>query len=545
MKRIILSLLVLVTALGAVAQHSISNAEKLRRAQQIIEGFYVEDVDGDTLVTEAIRAMLKTLDPHSAYTTAAETREFTEPLDGHFSGIGIQFNMLDDTVYVIQPTAGGPSERVGIMPGDRIICADDTVIAGKSLSNKKVMSYLRGPKGSQVRLKVKRGEDFIDFDVIRDDIPVYSVDETFMADPETGYIRVTRFAEETANEVALAIDRLRRQGMKNLIIDLSDNTGGYLKAAFDMAAQFLPAGTRVVSTAGRHMPSQVYSTESQGNFQEGRVVVIANQYSASASEIFSGAMQDNDRGLIVGRRTFGKGLVQRPFAFPDGSMIRLTTSRYYTPSGRCIQKHYELGHSEDYQREVYLRYTAGELWNADSIARPDSLRYHTLRNGRTVYGGGGIIPDVFVPVDTSYYSTYYRNLVAKGLLNRTVIAYVDANRRNLLRQYRNAEAFQNNYTVQESLLQNLIDRGNDAEISFDSVGWERSKPLIEAALKGLIARDLYEDGSYFRAVSHLNKDFNEALNLINNPARYEAILRGEPDPEQEAAEDSESTESGR
>ncbi len=543
MNKIILSLLILMAAVSAAAQNPISNAEKLRRAQQIIEGFYVEDVDGDTLVTEAIRAMLKTLDPHSAYTTAAETREFTEPLDGHFSGIGIQFNMLEDTVYVIQPTAGGPSERVGIMPGDRIVSVNDTVIAGKSLSDKKVKSSLRGPKGSLARLKVKRGEDLIDFDVIRDDIPVYSVDETFMADPQTGYIRVTRFADDTANEVALAIDKLKRQGMKNLIIDLGDNTGGYLRAAFDMAAQFLPAGTRVVSTAGRHMPSQVYATEGQGNFQDGRVVVITNQYSASASEIFAGAMQDNDRALIVGRRTFGKGLVQRPFTFPDGSMIRLTTSRYYTPSGRCIQKHYEPGHSEDYQREILLRYSAGELWSADSIARPDSLRYQTLRNGRTVYGGGGIIPDVFVPVDTSYYSTYYRNLVAKGMLNRTAISYVDANRRNLLRQYRNADAFHRNFTVSDNLLQSLIDRGNAAEISYDSVGWERSKPIIEAALKGLIARDLYEDGSYFRSVSHLNKDFNAALDLINNPARYEAILRGEPDPELES--EPESSENNR
>lgn len=529
MNRIIIALLFLCTLTGVSAQGSIDPGQKLRRAEAIIENYYVDEVDGDTLATEAIRAMLKTLDPHSAYSTPAETREFTEPLDGKFSGIGIQFNMLDDTVYVIQPTVGGPSERVGILPGDRIISANDTVIAGRSLPNREVMKVLRGPKGSTVRLNVKRGNEFIDFMVERDDIPLYSVDETFMADPHTGYIRITRFAEETANEVAQAIAKLRRQGMKNLIIDLSDNGGGYLGAAFELASQFLPAGTPVVSTSGRRMPRQDYRTTDEGYFQDGRIVVIANQYSASAAEIFAGAMQDNDRGLIVGRRTFGKGLVQRPFPFPDGSMMRLTVSRYYTPSGRCIQKHYDKGHSEDYQREVFLRLSAGELWSADSIARPDSLLYHTLVNNRPVYGGGGIIPDVFVPADTSYFSTYYRDLVAKGIINRTCINYVDANRSDLQRRYRNADRFQQQFTVPESLVEKLISRATDEGIEFNSEQWERSKPLAEAIMKGIIARDLYENGSYYRSVAGLNKDYLEALSLINDPDRYNSLLLGNQD----------------
>lgn len=529
LKHFLFSAAVAVASFAAVAQGSdgLDPNQKVRRAEAIIETFYVDDVDGDTLVTEAIRAMLRTLDPHSAYSTPEETREFNEPLEGSFSGIGIQFNILEDTVYVIQPTAGGPSERVGILPGDRIVECNDTVIAGVNMSKRDIMRRLRGPKGTTARLMVRRqGEDIV-FNVVRDDIPIYSVDESFMADPNTGYIRITRFAEGTADEVAIAMNKLRRQGMKNLIIDLSDNGGGYLGAAFELAGHFLPSGTPVVSTAGRRVRKQQYETTSEGDFQEGRVVVIANQYSASASEIFAGAMQDNDRGLIVGRRTFGKGLVQRPFPFPDGSMMRLTVSRYYTPSGRCIQKHYDKGHSEDYQREVYLRMTAGELWNADSIARPDSLMYRTLRNNRPVYGGGGIIPDVFVPADTSYYSRYYRDIVAKNVLNRTVINYVEHNRADLLRRYSNNDKFYKNYEIPQSLVNDLIARATADSIQFDQAQWDRSCPIIKGVMKGLISRDLYESGSYYRAIAPLNKDFSEALRLINDPERYNRLLSGE------------------
>lgn len=529
MKKIILTIAaVLVAVLAFAADIKLSPEQKLRAAHAVIEQFYVEDVDSDTIVTEAIKAMLKTLDPHSAYTSPKETKEFTEPLEGKFSGIGIQFNMLEDTVYVIQTVAGGPSEKVGILAGDRIVAANDTVIAGKKLKNTQVMKYLRGPKGSVVELRVKRGGEIINFDVTRDDIPLYSVDETFMADPTTGYIRITRFAEDTAQEVRDAIAKLRKQGMENLILDVSDNGGGFLGAAFELASEFLPKGTPVVSTAGRAAPSHTYTTESKGDFLNGRVVLIVNQNSASASEILAGALQDNDRALIVGRRTFGKGLVQRPFPFPDGSMIRLTVSRYYTPSGRCIQKHYEKGKGEEYQLEVLNRYQAGELWSADSIMRPDSLRYETLRNRRPVYGGGGIIPDVFVPADTSYYSVYYRDLVAKGLLNKTVINYVDGNRAALTAKYVGAKDFRENFVVPDELLQRLIDAGTEAKIEYNEEQWQRSKPIITAIMSGLLARDLFEDGSYYYPLSRINKDFLEALALINDPERYNSLLRGEP-----------------
>ena len=497
---------------------------KLITAQTIIDRYYVEDVDNDTIVSEAIVAMLKTLDPHSSYTSASETKEFTEPLDGKFSGIGIQFNMLEDTVYVIQTIPGGPSQKVGIMAGDRIIAANDTVIAGKKLVNTKVMKVLRGPKGSEVMLKVKRGDDLIDFLVTRDDIPLYSIDETFMADPTTGYVRITRFAEDTPNEFRNALRKLKDQGMQNLILDLSGNGGGYLGAAFEIASEFLPKGTPVVSTAGRRSPKQEYRTDEAGSFVDGRLVVITDQTSASASEILSGAIQDNDRGVIVGRRTFGKGLVQRPFPFPDGSMIRLTVSRYYTPSGRCIQKHYDKGHGEEYQMELLNRYAGGELWSADSIHRDPAELYHTLRNHRPVYGGGGIIPDVFVPVDTSNYSNYYRDLVAKNVLNRTVIRYVEANRATLMSDYPDDNAFQASFEVPDALVDRLISAGNDAGIPYNEEQWERSKTLVKAIIKGLIARDLYTDGSYYRPLSRLSKDFGKALEVINDPAAYNSIL---------------------
>lgn len=524
-----LSALFMLPGIHAAAQQpfDFTPDQKLRVAEAVIEKYYVEDVDAENLAAEAIRAMLKTLDPHSSYTTPQETLEFTQPLEGKFSGIGIQFNMLEDTVYVIQTTAGGPSERRGLLPGDRIVSANDTVIAGKKLKNSDIIKVLRGPKGSLVRLGVRRlgVPELIEFDVVRDDIPVYSVDESFMADPTTGYIRVTRFAEDTAREVADAMKKLRSQGMKNLIIDLSDNGGGYLGSAFEMASQFLGRDVPVVSTSGKNVPAQTFTTEHNGTFLDGRVVVIVNQYSASASEILSGALQDNDRGLIVGRRTFGKGLVQRPFPFPDGSMIRLTTSRYYTPSGRCIQKPYEKGRGEEYQLDMLTRYSSGELWSADSIQRPDSLRYATLRNGRTVYGGGGILPDVFVPADTSHYTPYYRDLMAKGIVNRTCINYVDSHRDELHRLYQWEDEFHDNFTIPAELTDALFARAEEAGIEFNQEQWERSRPTVEAIMKGLLCRDLFENGSYFRALAPLSKDFNAALRLINDPERYDELLR--------------------
>lgn len=516
-------------AKAQMATGDLSPDQKLRLAAAVIENYYVEEVNSDTLVQEAIIAMLKTLDPHSAYSTPSETEELNTPLEGKFSGIGIQFNMVEDTLYVIQTTPGGPSEKAGIRPGDRIVSANDTVIAGKKLPNSKILKTLRGPKGTIVNVKVKRGgePDLIDFRLERDDIPIYSVDASYMVDDTTGFISVTRFAEATAKEVKQAADSLSRLGMKNLILDLSSNGGGYLGAAYELASEFLQKGDPVVYTKGMRSPAQYFNVEKTGKIPVDRLVIMVDQYSASASEILSGAIQENDRGLIVGRRTFGKGLVQRPFPFPDGSMIRLTVSRYYTPSGRCIQKPYEKGKGEEYQLDLLNRYTSGELWHADSIKLDTTRTFYTLRNHRPVYGGGGIMPDVFVPADTSRYSSYYRDLLGKGVIIKYVLGYIEQNRKDLLKKYPTEESFAKNFEISQTLIDGLIAAGESDGVPFDKEKWERSHELILAVVKGLMTRDLYENGIYVRSTNPLSNDFKEAYNLINDPVRYYKLLKGD------------------
>lgn len=516
-------------ALRSPATEQMSPNQKLAIATNIIENYYVEDVNTDTMIQEAIIAMLKTLDPHSAYSTPAETQELNQPLEGKFSGIGIQFNMLEDTVYVIQTTPGGPSEKVGIRPGDRIISANDTVIAGKKLPNSGIIKVLRGPKGSVVNLKVKRADEpeLIDFRLIRDDIPMYSVDAAYMVDDSTAIISVTRFAESTAREVRQAADSLSQLGMRNLILDLSSNGGGYLGSAYELASEFLEKGDPVVFTRGLHTRPAYFNVERTGTIPVDRLVIMVDQYSASAAEILSGAIQENDRGLIVGRRTFGKGLVQRPFPFPDGSMIRLTVSRYYTPSGRCIQKPYEKGKGEEYLLDMLNRYTSGELWHEDSIHLDKSQEYYTLKNKRVVYGGGGIMPDVFVPADTSRYSPYYRDLVAKGAIMKYVVNYIENNRTTLLKKYPTEEVFAKNFTPTQANIDGIIEQGKASGIPFNEEQWNTSRELILAIFKGLMTRDLYENGIYVRSTNPLSNDFKEAVRLINDPARYNKLLKGD------------------
>ena len=502
--------------------------QKLHYAEKIIESYYVDDVNSDKIVQEAIVAMLKTLDPHSSYSDPEETKELTTPLEGNFSGIGIQFNMLNDTLFVIQTTAGGPSEKVGILPGDRLLSAGDSILSGVKSPNSRILKILRGPKGSEVDLKVlRRGvKEPLAFSIIRDDIPIYSVDAAYMADPRTGYIRISRFAEETDEEFRKAIKNLRAQGMKQLIIDLEDNGGGYLNAAHQLASHFLKKGDLVVYTDAPKMGRMVYDVEKPGDLQLEKVVILANQYSASASEILSGAIQDNDRGLIVGRRTFGKGLVQRPFPFPDGSMIRLTVSKYYTPSGRSIQKPYEAGDEEGYRKDMLHRYEAGEFSSEDSIHFPDSLRFETLHNRRPVYGGGGIMPDLFVPIDTTAYSDYYRDLVAKGIINRYSITYVDNNRTRLKADYPDEQAFISRFEVTDPMLQEIVKMGEADSVKFNEQQFERSKAMMATIVKGIIGRDLFETSTYFKVVNPvLNPVFREGLLLINDDERYNSLLR--------------------
>lgn len=501
---------------------------KLLTAEQIIERYYVDDVDAQKIVQEAIVAMLKTLDPHSSYSDPEETKELTTPLEGNFSGIGVQFQMLNDTLFVIQTTSGGPSEKVGILPGDRILQAGDSLISGVKSPNSRILKILRGPKGSRVDLKVlRKGEPQpIMFSIVRDDIPVYSVDASYMADPTTGYIRISRFGEETDTEFRKAVAQLRKEGMKNLIIDLEDNGGGYLNAAHQLASHFLNYDDLVVYTDAPKLGTTVYRVEKAGDLRDGRLIILANQYSASAAEILAGAVQDNDRGLVVGRRTFGKWLVQRPFPFPDGSMIRLTVSKYYTPSGRCIQKPYAPGDEEDYRKDLLHRYEAGEYTSEDSIHLPDSLRFETLRNHRPVYGGGGIMPDRFVPIDTTAYSTYYRDLIAKGILNRYSITYVDDNRAELKRTYPTEQQFLNNFTVTDAMLADMVKLGENDSIKFVEADWQRSLPVIRTIVKAIVGRDLFENATYFKVTNpELNPIYREALALINDPETYNRLLR--------------------
>lgn len=530
-KRILPAILAFVAAAGTAfsappLKPEFPPIQKLNYAEQIIEKFYVDTVNSGDIVEAGIVAMLKKLDPHSTYTNPEETRELTEPLQGNFSGIGIQFNMLNDTLYVVQTVPGGPSEKVGLLAGDRILSANDTVISGVKKKNTDIQKILRGPKGSVVNVNVLRkgAKGPIEFRIVRDDIPIASVDASFMAAPGVGYIRVSRFGESTFDEVRKALAELAAKGMRDVIVDLEDNGGGYLKAAYDLAGLFLDAGDTVVFTKGVRVEPFYYRTVADGPMNRGRVVVMVNQFSASASEILAGAMQDNDRGVVVGRRTFGKGLVQRPFPFPDGSMIRLTTQRYYTPSGRSIQKPYVAGEEDSYEHELIDRLQHGEYTNADSVHFADSLRYETLRLRRPVYGGGGIMPDRFVAVDTTKYSDYYRDIVAKGLLNQYCVNYIDANRKALRKKYRTEDSFVEQFTVTPEMLDGLRALGEKEGVKFNQEQYDRSLPVIQTIMKALIGRDLFTQSTYFRIANVLNPVYGEAVRIVTTPAEYDAVL---------------------
>ncbi|MDR1981834.1 MAG: S41 family peptidase [Tannerellaceae bacterium] len=516
------------------AQQNMGNmnleARKLSMALYAISNLYVDSVYTDKLVEDAITGMLDKLDPHSNYLDPEETKDMTEPLQGNFDGIGIQFYMLSDTLYVIQVIPGGPSEKVGLMAGDRIILVNDTLIAGVEMKNTDIMKRLRGPKGTEVRIKVKRGSDpqLIEFKIIRGKIPVFSLDAAYMADKQTGYIKLNRFAASSTDEFKEALAKLKKEGMKHLVLDLQGNGGGYLNIAIDLADEFLNKDKLIVYTEGLKQPREEAKSTAKGNFEEGRLVILVDEASASASEILAGAVQDWDRGIIVGRRTFGKGLVQKPIPLPDGSMIRLTVSRYYTPTGRGIQKPYENGDADSYNHELIDRYNHGESMSADSIHFPDSLRYNTLRTKRTVYGGGGIMPDIFIPLDTTYYTAYHRRLIASGVMNRLVMNYLDNNRTGLLSKYPGLARYKQSFEVGEDILQQLLAKAKEEEIEFNEEQYTRSRPLIRLQIKALLARDLYDISGYYQIINDENPSYREALNILNSKERYEKIIGSPP-----------------
>ncbi len=502
------------------------DARKLQLALYAISNLYVDSTDESKLVEHAIVGMLEKLDPHSTYTDPDETKEMTEPLQGNFDGIGIQFNMLTDTLYVIQVIPGGPSEKVGLMAGDRIIMVNDTLIAGVKMKNTEVMKRLRGPKNTTVCVKVLRNQvkEPIEFKITRGKIPMYSMDAAYMADAKTGYMKLNRFATSSADEFKEALKNLEKEGMENLILDLQGNGGGYLNIAIEIVDEFFDRDKLIVYTEGNKQPRDDARSTARASFKAGRLVVLVDETSASASEILAGAVQDWDRGVIIGRRTFGKGLVQKPIPLPDGSMIRLTVARYYTPTGRSIQKPYEKGNQKQYNRDLIERYNRGELMSADSIHFPDSLKYNTLNNRRIVYGGGGIMPDIFIPIDTARYTDYHRKLVASGLINRLTMNYVDKSRSDLKKKYPKFIQYKQQFQVTDAMMQELVALADTEKIVWNEEEYRRSYPLIQLQIKALIARDLYDMAEYFRIINEDNPSFQEALRLINDEQRYRKTL---------------------
>ena len=494
-----------------------SPMRKMVLAEMAITNLYVDSVDEKKLVEDGIRGMIEQLDPHSSYSTAKETKEMNEPLQGSFEGIGVQFNMVKDTLLVIQPVVNGPSERVGILAGDRILSVNDTAIAGVKMSKEDIMKRLRGAKGSKVRLGVvRRGiAGILKFTVVRDKIPVKTLDAAYMIRPHVGYIRIGSFGVTTYNEFMKAVETLKASGMKDLILDLQENGGGYLMAAVQIANEFLHNSDLIVYTQGRKVPRQDYCADGSGRLLDGKVFVLINEYTASAAEIVTGAIQDQDRGTVVGRRSFGKGLVQRPIDLPDGSMIRLTIAHYFTPSGRCIQKPYKKGDAIDYAMDIEKRFEHGELYSADSIHFADSLKYYTLRKHRVVYGGGGIMPDVFVPLDTTQYTKFLRQMAARSYIINANLKYIDVNRKQLKKQFATFNDFNARFEVPQSLIDDVVQAAEKDKIKpKDQQELQATLPQLRRQLKALIARDLWDMSEYFQVINETNPIVVKAVGLL-------------------------------
>ncbi|WP_059026103.1 S41 family peptidase [Gabonibacter massiliensis] len=501
----------------AVREQSI----KYQRLMQMIDAVYVDTVNLGKLTEDAIIKVLADLDPHSVYISREEVEEANEPLEGGFFGIGIQFNILRDTLMVVDVVPGGPAEKVGMMAGDRIVAIDGQNVAGVGLTNTEVRKRLKGEKGTRVNVGVLRGNERFDFNIIRDKIPIHSVDAAYMIDKNIGYIKIARFAATTVEEFEEAVKKLQAQGMKDLIIDLQGNGGGYMGAAIGIADHLLDGRKLIVYTDGQATGRMDEYSTPAGLFQNGRVAVLLDGNSASASEIVSGAVQDWDRGLIVGRRSFGKGLVQRQFPLTDGSMVRLTVSHYYTPSGRCIQKPYK---GKDYRAELYERYNSGELVNADSIQVTDSTKYYTKERHRLVYGGGGIIPDLFVPIDTGINYSYFNHLIAKNVINDFILNYVDKNRASLKKQYPQFEDFRKNFCVTEAMINEIVANGEKQGVKKDQKLLTPVIPEMKQFIKALIARDLWDMNELYMITNEDNKALNAAVKALHD-GTYDKLMK--------------------
>lgn len=486
---------------------------KLQEVMGLIQHEYVDDPKADELVEDAIQHMLGKLDPHSAYISAKERVEANEDLKGNFEGIGIEFSIFHDTIVVVSPLSGGPSEAVGLQAGDKIVKVDDKVVAGINISNSDVMKYLKGPKGSEVKIQILRRnkKDLLSFTIVRDKIPQVSVDVAYMLDHETGYIKVSRFSQTTYEEFQEALAKLKKAGMKRMVLDLQGNPGGYMNQAIDLADEFLPANEKVVFTKGK---DSRYNTNAmstgKGEFEQGDLIVLVNEGSASASEILAGALQDNDRALVVGRRSFGKGLVQSPFDLSDGSELRLTISRYYTPSGRSIQKPYD--NMEEYGKDIVKRYKKGEFFHSDSIKFNDSLKFKTL-NGRTVYGGGGIMPDYFVPLDTTLNSRYLNDLYTSNSIQEYTLYYANENKDAL--EKLGFEKFYATFTVTDAMLNDLVAVGKRNKVDPNYKDLTKNKSIIQLHVKAQIARKIWKNDGFFPVINETNEILRQAVKLFD------------------------------
>lgn len=521
-------MLILALVAGIISQgqspESKLEIQKLISAMQLIDLAYVDSVKMNDIVAETIVKTLKDLDPHSSYISKEDVEKVNEPLEGSFEGIGVTFQLFNDTILVVAPIPGGPSEKLGIMAGDKIVAINGENATGEDIDNQWVMDRLRGKKGTTVDVTIYRKgrKGLIDYVIERDKIPLNSIDATFMANANIGYIRLNRFSRSSVDEFRESVTSLRDQGMEKLILDLRGNTGGYLGTAIELADEFLPFDKLIVYTEGTHSPRQDFNATPLGSFEKGKLVILIDESSASASEIVAGAVQDWDRGLVLGRRSFGKGLVQRPFNLPDGSVIRLTTARYYTPSGRCIQRPYEDG-KEEYYMDFYNRYKHGELVHADSIKFPDSLRYETA-NGRAVYGGGGIMPDMFIPWDSSGYSDYYADIRRKGLLNQFTVQYVDDHRKDLLERYPDVKAFRDLFVADESFIKEFTEMAEKEEVPMDEEGWKASGELIQFQLKALIARNLWDVNSFYFIMVDYDDTYSEAVKVLDKGLLFSQLI---------------------
>lgn len=493
-----------------------NNLEKYSQGIKFFDLMYPDSVDNSLITEHAIRYMLEQLDPHSTYISLKDIHDMNAPLKGSFTGVGIRFQIFKDTILIVQAIPGGPSEKVGLMAGDKIIKIKNKLVAGNGIKNKGVRERLLGPKGTKVTIGVLRGnnKEILDFEIIRDKIPIYSVDASYMVNDNTGYIKLNNFSSTSIKEIKTAVFNLKSKGMENLVLDLQNNGGGYLKTAVDLSDEILPGYKKIVSTKGRKFPEKIYAGNKKGLLENEKVIVLVNESSASASEIVSGAIQDWDRGLIVGRRTFGKGLVQKPIQLPDGTQVRITTSKYYTPSGRCIQKPYNKG-SMAYRKEKYSRYKSGESFNKDSIKNNKSEEFSTLLKNRIVYGGGGIVPDYFVPLDTLGTSDYFSKLIRKGVFNQFALYWVNKNRASLEKKYTNFEKYKRDFNS-KNITTELINFAKKEGVEFNKPQFEDSKNTIEIRLKANIAQDLFDYKRFYEIINELNAPLQKSLEILKD-----------------------------